>query len=131
MTQGVIKRLGLKPSASTQHDDVDSEMDPTSIPEDYKALITDCFQMMGLPADQITISVRPVGLRPCGLEVYAAFVKVMHWDASVASMLTKMPLIERRIDRLVRKSSMSRYSSFAGLWFRSPPALDEFAIKMH
>jgi hypothetical protein len=123
MTQGVINRLARKPVEPMQQDgEIDSEIGPMSISDDYKELITQCFQMMGLPDDQICINVRPVGQRPCGLEVYAAFVKVMRWDASVVNMLSKMPLIEKKIDRVIRHSNMQRYSSFAGLWFRSPPA---------
>lgn len=132
MTQGVIKRLGIKPGEPPRQDsDIDSEIGPMSIPDDYKELITQCFQMMGLPGDQVCINVRSVGQRPCGLEVYAAFVKVMRWDASVVNMLSKMPLIEKKIDRLIRHSDRPRYSSFAGLWFRSPPAPDGLAAGAH
>ncbi|MGQ2922362.1 hypothetical protein [Hydrogenophaga sp.] len=111
--------------------DIDSEMNPSSIPDDYKELIAQCFCLMGLPADQISIQVRPVGVRSSGLEVYAAFIKVTRWDEAVISVLSKMPLIEKKIDRLIKQSSMARYSSFAGLWFRSPPSQDRIVINMH
>ena len=132
MTRGVIKCLGFKHDDMVQpHDNIDSELNPLSIPDDYKALISHCFRTMGLADDQVSISVRPVGLRPSGLEVYAAFVKVMRWDLSTATILSEMPLIERMIDRGIRRSDMTRYSSFAGIWFRSPPNQDEFLATMH
>jgi hypothetical protein len=132
VTRGVIKRLGRRQGEPVQQDrDIDSEIDPISIPDDYKELITRCFRVMGLPDEQICINVRSVGQRPSGLEVYAAFVKVLRWDASVVTMLSKMPLIEKRIDRVIRHSNMPRYSSFAGLWFRSPPAQDGIAASVH
>jgi hypothetical protein len=132
VTRGVIKRLGIKRDEPPRQDgDIDSEIGPMSIPDDYKELITQCFQRMGFPGDQICINVRSVGQRPSGLEVYAAFVKVMRWDAAVVNMLSKMPLIEKKIDRVIRHSNMSRYSSFAGLWFRSPPAPDGLTTAVH
>ncbi|MBW0170874.1 MAG: hypothetical protein KXJ61_11670 [Hydrogenophaga sp.] len=133
VTQEVIKRLGFKQPTPMRADDqdIDSEMNPSSIPDDYKELIAQCFCLMGLPADQISIQVRPVGVRSSGLEVYAAFIKVTRWDEAVISVLSKMPLIEKKIDRLIKQSSMARYSSFAGLWFRSPPSQDRIVINMH
>jgi hypothetical protein len=125
VTRGVIKRLGIKRDEPPRQDgDIDSEIGPMSIPDDYKELITQCFQRMGFPGDQICINVRSVGQRPSGLEV-------MRWDAAVVNMLSKMPLIEKKIDRVIRHSNMSRYSSFAGLWFRSPPAPDGLTTAVH
>lgn len=132
LTQGVIKRLGLRQGEPMQkEEDIDSEMGPSSISEDYQELIEECFRMMGLSSEQVRIGVRSVGISPSGMEVYAAFVKVMRWDAPVVRMLSRMPLIEKRIDRRMRQSTLLRYSSFGGIWFRSPPDLDEFAATMH
>jgi hypothetical protein len=132
MTQSVIRRLGIKQGEALPQDgDIDSEMNPMSIQDDYKALVTQCLQMMGLSVNQICIQVRPVGQRPSGLEVYAAFVKVVRWDESVVKMVSKMPVIEKRLERLIRHSSLPRYSSFAGLWFRSPPELDGPSTRVH
>ncbi|MGE0349389.1 hypothetical protein [Hydrogenophaga sp.] len=130
VTRGVFRRLGLK-SPPCSHDGIDSELSPVSIPEDYKALITQCFRRLGLPEDGICISVRPVGQRSSGQDVYAAFVKVTRWDASVASMFNELPTIEKMIDRGIRRSDMSRYSSFAGVWFRSPPKSEERPAVVH
>lgn len=132
VTRGVIKRLGFKPTeAPPAHDDVDSQSSPLSIPEDYKTLIAQCFFSMGLSEEHISITVRPVGLLPSGLEVYAAFVKVVRWDLSMAALLSDMSLIEKMIDRGIRRSDMPRYSGFAGVWFRSPPVQDGFAGTVH
>jgi len=84
-----------------------------------------------LPEDGICISVRPVGQRSCGQDVYAAFVKVTRWDASVASIFNELPTIEKMIDRGIRRSDMPRYSSFAGVWFRSPPKREEIPAAVH
>lgn len=132
LTQGVIKHLGLKNEVKPQAvDDLDSEITPTSISDDYQDMIRDCFQMLGLGPDKIRIMVRSVGLNPAGLEIYAAFVKVVRWDASVVDMLGKMPVIEKKIDRCVRQSSMLRYSAFAGLWFRSPADVNIPQVTVH
>lgn len=132
VTRGVIKCLGLKQvEMMPPQDDIDSELDPVSIPDDYKTLIGHCLRSVGLTEDQVSISVRPVGHRPSGLEVYAAFIKVMRWDMSTTAILSDMPQIEKMIDRGIRRSDMSRYSSFAGIWLRPSPSLDEFPATMH
>lgn len=132
LTQGVIKHLGLKTDVKLPAtDEIDSEIMPASISDDYQDMIRDCFQMLGLGPDQIRIMVRSVGLNPAGLEIYAAFVKVVRWDAGVVEMLAKMPVIEKKIDRCVRQSSMLRYSAFAGLWFRSPADVSSQLATMH
>jgi hypothetical protein len=75
--------------------------------------------------------VRSVGVNPNGLEVYAAFIKVVQWNTRVVEMLGSMPAIEKKIDRRVRQSSMLRYSAFAGLWFRSPADVKGAIGTMH
>lgn len=132
LTQEVIRHLGLRNEVKPQtNDDIDSEITPTSISDDYHEMIKECFQVLGLGPDQIRIMVRSVGLNPAGLEIYAAFVKVVKWDASVVDMLGKMPLIEKKIDRRVRQSTMLRYSAFAGLWFRSPADVNAPLVTVH
>ena len=132
LTQEVIKHLGLKSEVKPQPtEDINSELTPTSISDDYHEMIKDCFDMLGLGPDQIRIMVRSVGLNPAGLEIYAAFFKVVRWDASVVDMLSMMPTIEKKIDRRVRQSSMLRYSAFAGLWFRSPADVNAPLATMH
>ena len=132
VTRGVIKCLGFKHEELMQpQDGIDSELNPLSIPDDYKVLIAHCFRCVGLTEDDVSISVRPVGLRPSGLEVYAAFIKVMRWDTSTAAILREMPQIEKMIDRGIRRSDMPRYSCFAGVWFRPSPSQGEFPATMH
>lgn len=132
LTLGVIRHLGLKSEVKMQNEDnVDSEITPTSISDDYQELIKDCFQAMGFDNGQVRVMVRSVGLSPTGLEIYAAFVKVVRWDAGVMDMLSLMPVIEKKIDRCVRQSSMLRYSAFAGLWFRSPAGVNDSPAAMH
>ncbi len=132
LTLGVFKHLGLKSEVKMQSEEtIDSEITPTSISDDYQELIKDCFQALGFDAGQIRIMVRSVGLNASGLEIYAAFVKVVQWDARVVDMLSNMPVIEKKIDRRVRQSSMLRYSAFAGLWFRSPAGVNGAIATMH
>lgn len=132
LTQGVIKHLGFKNEVKMQPEDaIDSEITPTSISDDYQQLIRECFEALGFGSSQIRLVVRSVGLNPAGLEVYAAFVKVVRWEPCVVDMLSKMPAIEKKIDRRVRQSSMLRYSAFAGLWFRSPAGVDDPSETMH
>lgn len=132
LTLGVIKHFGRKNEAKVQNDDeVDSEILPSSISDDYQALIQDCFRALGLDGGQVRVMVRSVGLNPGGLEIYAAFIKVVHWDNRVVDMLGRLPTIEKKIDRRVRQSSMLRYSAFAGLWFRSPANATSAIATMH
>lgn len=129
---GVFKHLGRKSEVKMQNEDnIDSEITPSSISDDYQELIRECFQALGFDAGQIRIMVRSVGLNAAGLEIYAAFVKVVQWDARVMDMLSNMPVIEKKIDRRVRQSSMLRYSAFAGLWFRSPADVNGAVDTMH
>lgn len=136
LAREMIQRLGLGSSDALKidhhvADNVDSEIMPSSISADYEALIVECFHNMGVQRDQIRISVRPVGVSPAGLDVYAAFVKVMRWDASVIDLLTRMPQVEKKVDRRIKLSSMLQYSNFVGLWFRSPANLHKLATTVH
>ncbi len=136
LAREMIQKLGLGGSPALAVDaapeqGVDSEIVPGTISADYEALIVECFHMMGLRRDQIRISVRPVGVSPAGLDVYAAFIKVMRWDASVVELLTRMPQVEKKIDRRIKLSNLQRYSNFVGLWFRSPANLHNLAATVH
>ena len=132
MTRGVIRYLGRKQEEMMPPDDgIDSELDPVSIPDDYKSLISHCFRTLGLTEDQVSISVQPVGHRLSGLETYAAFVKVMRWDRSTTAIFSNMPQIEKMIDRGIRRSDMPRYSSFAGIRLRPSQGQDEFPATVH
>ena len=136
MAREMIQRLGLGGGESLKvdqqaGDNVDSEIMPSSISADYEALIVECFHTMGVKTDQIRISVRPVGVSPGGLDVYAAFVKVMRWDPPVIDLLSRMPQVEKRVDRRIKLSSMLQYSNFVGLWFRSPANLHNLATTVH
>jgi hypothetical protein len=132
LTLSVIKHLGLKSEGTMQNgDNVNSEITPTSVSDDYQELIQDCFKALGFDSGEIRIMVRSVGVNPNGLEVYAAFIKVVQWNTRVVEMLGSMPAIEKKIDRRVRQSSMLRYSAFAGLWFRSPADVKGAIGTMH
>ena len=136
LAREVIQKLGLGGNTAmtaeeTPDEGVDSELVPSTISADYEALIVECFRMMGLQRDHIRISVRPVGVSPAGLDVYAAFIKVMRWDPSVVELLSRMPQVEKRIDRRIKLSNLQRYSNFVGLWFRSPANLHNLAATVH
>ncbi|MBX3609502.1 MAG: hypothetical protein KF871_06350 [Hydrogenophaga sp.] len=125
LTVGMMERLGIRSTtAMSPPEDVTSELSPSSLSSDYEELITECLHFLGLSPDQVRISVRPVGVNAAGLDVYAAFVKVVRWDPAVIKAMTRMPYIEKKIERRIRLSDVLRYSAFAGLWFRSPSSLE-------
>lgn len=125
LTTGVMERLGIRAGTPLKEvDEVDSDIMPTTISADYESLITDCFQMLGLTTDAVRVSVRPVGMNAAGLEIYAAFIKVQRWEPQVIRVLTRMPSVEKKIERCIKQRDMLRYSAFAGLWFRTPSKLD-------
>ena len=111
--------------------DIDSEIMPTTIAADYETLINECFQVLGLTPDIVRISVRPVGFSPAGVEIYAAFIKVLRWEPNVIQMLNRLPYFEKKIDKRIRLSNLLRYSGFAGLWFRTPATVEGFATAVH
>lgn len=122
---GVMERLGIRSgTAAKDADQIDSEIMPTTISADYESLISECFQMLGLTPDLLRVSVRPVGMNPAGLEVYAAFIKVQRWEQRVVELLSRMPTVEKKIEKCIKHSDMLRYSAFAGLWFRTPSRLE-------
>lgn len=125
LTTGVMERLGIRAaSPGNPIDEVHSDIMPSTISADYESLINGCFKMLGLTTDAVRVSVRPVGLNPAGMEIYAAFIKVLRWEPQVIQVLTRMPRIEKKIERCIRLNNMLRYSAFAGLWFRTPSSLD-------
>ncbi|AOS80869.1 hypothetical protein Q5W_18810 [Hydrogenophaga sp. PBC] len=111
--------------------DIDSEIMPTTIAADYETLINECFHVLGLTPDIVRISVRPVGFSPAGVEIYAAFIKVLRWEPNVIQMLNRLPYFEKKIDKRIRLSNLLRYSGFAGLWFRTPATVEGFATAVH
>ncbi len=122
----MMERLGIRGTSAMNDDDqIHSDIMPTTISADYETLITGCFALLGLTTDQVRVSVRPVGMNPAGLEVYAAFIKVQRWEPRVVALLSRMPHIEKKIEKCIRQGNMLRYSAFAGLWFRTPSKLDE------
>lgn len=132
LTAEVMKRLGIHPGAAMKDAElVDSEIVPSSLAVDYELLITECFRLLGLTSDLVRVSVRPVGVNPAGMDIYAAFIKVLRWEPAVIQVLTRMPQVEKKIERCIRQSSMLRYSAFTGLWFRSPPHLEAQAATVH
>ncbi|RJP70864.1 MAG: hypothetical protein C4535_03960 [Comamonadaceae bacterium] len=100
----------------------DTILDPRAavrVVHDYEMLVTDSFRSLGLAHDQAQVRVRFVGLSPSGLQVYAAFVRIVRWDQVVVDLLAQMPAVERALARLIMEGSLLRHTRFAGLWFRS------------
>lgn len=135
LASGVMQRLGIRSttrmSDEQMESDIDSEIMPTTIAADYETLINECFQVLGLTQDIVRISVRPVGFSPAGVEIYAAFIKVLRWEPNVIQMLNRLPYFEKKIDKRIRLSNLLRYSGFAGLWFRTPATVEGFATAVH
>ncbi|WP_439609860.1 hypothetical protein [Hydrogenophaga sp.] len=82
-------------------------------------LVTDCFRSLGLAHEQAQVRVRFVGFSPAGLQVYAAFVRIVRWDQVVVDLLAQMPAVEKALARLITEGALVRHTRFAGLWFRS------------
>ncbi|HSX95309.1 MAG TPA: hypothetical protein VLG41_20455 [Hydrogenophaga sp.] len=135
LASGVMQRLGIRSTTRMSDEqmdsDIDSEIMPTTIAADYETLINECFQVLGLTQDIVRISVRPVGFSPAGVEIYAAFIKVLRWEPNVIQMLNRLPYFEKKIDKRIRLSNLLRYSGFAGLWFRTPATVEGFATAVH
>lgn len=134
LASGVMERLGFRSSrapAMNDSEQIDSEVMPNTLAGDYEALINECFQALGLTPDLVRISVRPVGVSPSGLDVYAAFIKVQRWEPNVIQMLSRLPYYEKKIDKRVRLTNLLQYSGFAGLWFRTPSTVQGFATTVH
>ncbi len=130
-----MQRLGIRSTTRMSDEqmdsDIDSEIMPTTIAADYETLINECFHVLGLTPDIVRISVRPVGFSPAGVEIYAAFIKVLRWEPNVIQMLNRLPYFEKKIDKRIRLSNLLRYSGFAGLWFRTPATVEGFATAVH
>lgn len=135
LANGVMQRLGIRSTTRMSDEqmdsDIDSEIMPSTIAADYESLINECFHVLGLSADVVRVSVRPVGFSPAGVEIYAAFIKVLRWEPNVIQMMNRLPYFEKKIDKCVRLSNLLRYSGFAGLWFRTPATVEGFATAVH
>lgn len=137
LASGVMERLGIRlPTQRTiecdkDSEQVDSAFMPNTLASDYEVLINECFHVLGITPDLVRISVRPVGSSPAGLDIYAAFIKVLRWEPQVIQMLSRLPYYEKKIDKRIRLSNLLRYSGFAGLWFRTPSTIEGFATTVH
>lgn len=104
-------------------DDIESELEPGSLLDEYALTIHFCLTQQGVDSEQMRVSVRTVGATHSGLEVYAGFIKVVRWTPPVRALMVQMPWVERRIERRLRQTGLLQYSQFGGLWFRSPAQL--------
>jgi hypothetical protein len=104
-------------------EDIESELAPGSLADEYALTIHFCLTQQGVDHGQVHISVRSIGTTVSGLEVYAGFIKVVRWSPTVRALLVQMPWVERRIEKRLRHDGLLQYSQFGGLWFRAPGLL--------
>lgn len=117
----IVTRDDRRDPSHNSHED--TILDPRAavrVVHDYEMLVTDCFRSLGLAHEQAQVRVRFVGLSPAGLQVYAAFVRIVRWDQVVVDLLAQMPAVEKALARLITEGALLRHTRFAGLWFRSP-----------
>jgi hypothetical protein len=103
------------PSHNSHEDTILDSRAAARVVHDYEMLVTDCFRSLGLAHEQAQVRVRFVGLSPAGLQVYAAFVRIVRWDQVVVDLLAQMPAVEKALARLIKEGALLRHTRFAGV----------------
>ena len=113
------RRNGLGPLPAL-NSAVSSELTTSDIENYYLRVISDCLRRMLVPPDAIEVGVRRSGTGPTGLIAFAGYVRILRWDPVVMPVLLQnMPVIDRRIRKVVDASVILEGTHFAGLWFQA------------
>jgi hypothetical protein len=104
---------------------------------EYQGLIDSQFLRWGLSPQCVRVTVRNVGKRADGLDVFAGLVTLTAWERDTGlRLLLGLPLLDARIRRRVQATWLTEYSHFDGLWLHSaqklavPPELKELLISL-
>lgn len=112
------ERAAADPAAAAGHSE--------GLEVEYERLIRAQFGRLGISSDCATIEVRRIGHGPHGFDVLVAMVRLHRWERAAAlRLLVGLPLIESRVRKLVRSTSLADYSHFAGLWLHASEHLHE------
>jgi hypothetical protein len=106
--------------APSAHSAVSSELTTSDIETYYLRVIADCLHRMLVAVDAIETTVKRSGTGPTGLIAFAGYVRILKWDPVVMPVLLQnLPVIDRRIRKLVDASVILEGTHFSGLWFQA------------
>ncbi len=135
-----LSRLFRRKDASGKADS-ESECRSSQLGEglasEYQGLIDSQFVRWGLSPQCVRVTVRSVGKRADGLDVFAGLVTLTAWERDTAlRLLLGLPLLDARIRRRVQATWLTEYSHFDGLWLHPAqnlavgPELKELLISL-
>lgn len=136
--RGLFQR---KHARGARHLDSESECRSSQLGEglasEYQGLIDSQFVRWGLSPQCVRVTVRSVGKRADGLDVFAGLVTLTAWERDTAlRLLLGLPLLDTRIRRRVQATWLTEYSHFDGLWLHPAqnlavgPELKELLISL-
>ena len=96
-----------------------SELTVGDIENYYAKVIRDCLSRMLVPAESVDIRVRRVASVDAGIGV-AGYVRILDWDPVLTPVvLQNLPVLDRRVRKVVEASVILEGTHFAGLWFQA------------
>jgi hypothetical protein len=115
------------PAPGPDADATSRDGDPTGgLDVEYQQLVTAQLARSGISLNCATVEVRRLGRSPDGFDVFVGMVRLHRWERrSALRLLVGLPLLEKRVRRVVRSSWLADYSHFGGLWLHASEQLEK------
>lgn len=122
----VFSRKDEAPAATPPpHSAVSSELVTSDIENYYLRIIVDSLRRLLVPPESLEVGVKRAGVGPTGLTAFAGYVRILKWDPVLTPVLLQnMPVVDKRIRKVVEASVILEHTHFAGLWFQATTATE-------
>ncbi len=126
-----LRKLLARPSSrgalagSNGHADNSHSPDPAEgLEVEYQELISSQLRRSGIADTCASLEVRRFGRAPDGFDVFVGMVRLHHWERrSGLRLLLGLPMMEKRVRRVVHSTWLADYSHFGGLWLHASEKL--------
>lgn len=116
----LFSRRKQPPAISGEAAALSSELSHSDIEIYYLRIIMDCLRRLMVPADSVSVGVKPVGRGPTGLPAYAGYLRLLRWDPVLAPVLLQnLPVVDARVRRVVAASVILEHTHFDGIWVQA------------
>ena len=103
---------------------VSSELSYSDLESYYLRIVVDVLRRMLVPADAVQVNVSLEDASPDQLPTFAGYVKILRWEPIMPVVLQNLPVIDRRVRRIVAASVILENTRFAGLWFQADSTVE-------
>lgn len=96
------------------------EGEPAGLETEYQRVIDYQLRRWGVPESCASVEVRQIGQDSRGRQSFVGVVRLSVWDRKAAiRLMLGLPLLQARVDRIVRALWLAEVSKFEGLWLQT------------